>query len=154
MGLRFRGICLPFAIASCFCFIASIGHSQTRISWELLADVEMTPKFFEELGSGYLVPTFGDGPLSFEGKEVMLTGYFIPFDESDDFYVLSQNTYSACFFCGAAGPETVVEIWFSDRAKKDFMLDDQLTIKGKLRLNSTDVNHMNYILEEAQAIKK
>ena len=133
--------------------LSSALFSQTRISWELLADVEMTPKFFEELGAGYLVPTFGDGPVSFEGKEVLLTGYFIPFDEEDSFYVLSQNPYSACFFCGAAGPETVAEIWFTEDAKTDFNLDDHLTIRGTLKLNGTDVNHMNYILENARAVK-
>lgn len=96
------------------------------------------------------MPTFGEGPLAFEGKEVLITGYFIPLNEDDMFFVLSANPYASCYFCGAAGPESIVEIWFKPESIRRYKLDELLTLKGRLKLNASDVKHCNYILEGAE----
>ena len=55
---------------------------------------------------------------------------------------------ASCFFCGASGPESVVEINFKTRPS--FKTDDIVTITGVLVLNKYDVNHFNYILNNAK----
>lgn len=51
---------------------------------------------------------------------------------------------SSCFFCGQGGPETAVELHFTD--KSNFKTDNIVTITGILKLNRDDVDHFNYIL--------
>ena len=51
-------------------------------------------------------------------------------------------------FCGASGPESVVEINF--KSVPPFKTDQVVTITGVLELNKYDVDHFNYILNKAE----
>ena len=73
----------------------------------------------------------------------------IPVDIDANYYVLSANPFASCFFCGQAGPESVVSIKFKG-VNRRFNTDDRVTIKGKFRLNATDINELNYILDQAE----
>ena len=84
-----------------------------------------------------------------EGKAFYITGYMIPVDVDEDFYVLSRYPFANCFFCGGAGPESVIDLRFPDKSERAYQTDERLTFKGTLRLNSDDVYQMNYILEGA-----
>jgi len=127
-----------------------IADAQIKLSWSLLSDVEFESKYFEKYDAAYLAPTFGEGPRAYEGKEVLISGFFIPLNEDEFFFVLSRYPYSACYFCGAAGPESIVELQLKLKKMRRFKLDEQLTFKGILRLNASDVEHLNYILEDAE----
>ena len=126
--------------------------AQTNLTWEQLADVKFKKRFFEEQGQKYLVPEFGKIPKAHEGQEVTVSGYIIPL--SAELYALSKNPYAACFFCGAAGPETVVELQLKPKAMNRYKMDQQMAFTGTLRLNDSDVYHFNYILEDAEPAKK
>lgn len=54
---------------------------------------------------------------------------------------------ASCFFCGGAGPETIIEVIF--KKKPPFKTDQIVEITGILELNADDVDHCNYILKEA-----
>ena len=124
----------------------------TKITWETLRDVTFKKKWNAEEGMFILHPTFGAKVLAFQGKEVILTGYMIPVDVDANVYVLSANPYSSCFFCGGAGPESVVQVKFKKSTKR-FNTDDRVTVKGKLKLNADDINELNYILTNADVEK-
>ena len=55
---------------------------------------------------------------------------------------------ASCFFCGASGPESVIEINF--KSVPPFKTDQIVTITGVLELNKYDVDHFNYILNNAE----
>ena len=61
--------------------------------------------YLEELDSYYWKPVFGPQVLAAEGQDVYITGYVIPVDLDEDFYVLSRYPFANCFFCGGAGPK-------------------------------------------------
>ena len=126
--------------------------AQIKLSWELLSDVEFKSTYFEEHATNYLVPTFGEGPKAFDGKEVIISGYFIPLSKDAKRFVLSKSPYASCFFCGKAGPETVVEVVVQEGHSKMYKLDTYLNMKGTLQLNADDLNHFNYILKDAQSL--
>jgi hypothetical protein len=69
----------------------------------------------------------------------------IPVDIDEDFYVLSRYPFANCFFCGGAGPETVVDLQFSNDPR-EYATDERLTFAGELKLNADDVYQMNYII--------
>ncbi len=130
-------------------FSVGKGKAQEQLNWKVLADVEFELQYLKEYEMRLMVPVFGKMLKAYEGKEVVLSGYVIPLDSSGKMYVLSKNPYASCFFCGGAGQETIVELWLKAEAIKRYKMDQKLTFKGILRLNSTDINHFNYILEKA-----
>ncbi len=117
----------------------------TKITWETLRDVTFKKKWSAEESMFILYPTFGAKVAGLKDKEIILTGYMIPVDVDANVYVLSANPYSSCFFCGGAGPESVVQIKFKKSTKR-FNTDDRVTVRGTLKLNADDINELNYIL--------
>ncbi|QDH81332.1 DUF3299 domain-containing protein [Echinicola soli] len=135
-----------------FCIISLAGYSQTRITWKTLEDVTFTDKYSEQVDAYYYFPKFGASVLELADKEVIIRGHLLEIDAEEDVYILSANPFSACFFCGAAGPESIIEL----KVPKDhpqFKMDEVLTFKGKLKLNATDIYQCNYILEDATVYK-
>jgi hypothetical protein len=77
-------------------------------------------------------------------------GDFVDYDE--DFYVISRYPFANCFFCGGAGPESVVDLRFKGKTRR-YETDERLTFKGVFALNANDIYQMNYILEGAVEFK-
>ena len=96
--------------------------------------------------------TFGEALKKLAGKEISITGYMIPMDPMGITYVLSRNPNSTCFFCGGAGPETVLQLNMKPSAIKRYKTDDKLTFKGILQLNEKDIHSLTYVLEEAEEL--
>jgi hypothetical protein len=115
--------------------------------WNIFARVKFTEQLIRN--EYYLVPFLDTRIKSYEGKVVSLKGYYLPMDLANErTIILSKNPYSMCFFCGGAGPESVAEIIFAAKAPK-LKPDQIITVTGKLKLNAADVEHMNFILEDA-----
>lgn len=117
-----------------------------ELTWEDLTDVEFKDVYVEELDAYYWKPIFGPSVENLEGKKFHITGYVIPVDIDEDFYVLSRYPFANCFFCGGAGPETVVDLQFTGDSPREYATDERLTFAGELKLNSDDVYLMNYII--------
>lgn len=119
-----------------------------EITWKTLSDVTFKQIYVKELDSYFWKPTFGAAVKAYEGKEVYITGYVIPVDYDDNFYVVSRYPYANCYFCGGGGPESVADLRFKS-SHRQYKTDERLTFKGKLKLNSDDIYQMNYILVDA-----
>jgi hypothetical protein len=120
--------------------------------WVLFSRVKYSQRFFKEYNEYFLVPSFDSRIRQYEHQEILLKGHYMPMDlEEKNVIILSKFPYSACFFCGGAGPESVAEIHF--RSKPPRLKTDQIVqVSGKLALNARDVNHMNFILKDATII--
>ncbi len=123
------------------------------ISWLTLTDVKFEEKISEVDSALYLYPTFGKIVKSLNGKKVSLKGFIIPVDPTEHFYVLSANPFSACFFCGKAGPESIMELELRADPSKAYEMDQFSTFEGVFVLNGTDVEHCNYILKDAVLVE-
>ncbi len=120
-----------------------------ELTWQVLSDVEFKDVYLEELDAYYWMPKFGPQVIAAEGKDFFITGYMIPVDVDEDFYVLSRYPFANCFFCGGAGPESVIDLRFPGKSERAYQTDERLTFRGTLRLNADDVYQMNYILDGA-----
>ncbi len=122
-----------------------------RLTWKMLSDVVFTDEYSEEVQAYVPYPTFGAQLQAIERREVLIEGYIIPLEETGDetILVLSAQPYSSCFFCGGAGPESVMDIKLRPDEKRKFTTDDRMTFRGQLRLNDDDLYYLNYILEDA-----
>ena len=125
------------------------GGNPVKITWESLRDVTFKKKWYPEESVYMLYPTFGPNLAKLNGKEVLLTGYVLPIDIESNLYALSAFPFSACFFCGGAGPESVVSLKFKSNTRK-FKTDERHTFRGKMRLNADDIYELNYILENVE----
>ncbi|GAA3515168.1 hypothetical protein GCM10022393_31430 [Aquimarina addita] len=124
--------------------------SQEKLTWNDLADVKFYNVYSAQYDDIFLKPKFGSTIKSYQGKRIQIKGYFLDFSiEEDEFYLISKNPKSSCFFCGAAGPESVVEVVF--KQKPNFKMDQVIEVTGVLELNVEDVDHCNYILKDAVA---
>ena len=135
-----------------FLFFVGNIFSQNIITWELLKNVEFDEIWSEEFQAYYMVPKFSESVKEMDGKEVQIRGFIIPVDIVQDYYVLSANPYSSCFFCGQAGPESVIEIQMIKKYE-GLRMDQVITYKGTLKLNVDDIYQLNYILEDAEIIE-
>ncbi len=142
---------LILSILSVSIFSFTFLDEPQKVTWETLRDVTFKKKWSAEESMFILYPTFGAKVAGLKDKEVILTGYMIPVDVDANVYVLSANPYSSCFFCGGAGPESVVQIKFKKSTKR-FNTDDRVTVKGTLKLNADDINELNYILTNCDLI--
>ncbi len=134
-----------------FFFIVFAGETvvaQGMAVWNVLADVRYGIRYDEDLEYDVEYPIFSEKIKALEGKEVEVKGYMIPLDEliGQNFFILSAFPFNMCFFCGGAGPETVIEI---NTLKRIQFTEEPILIKGKLELNQFDYNHMMYILNDA-----
>lgn len=127
-------------------------HAQTSIDWINLADVTFEEKQMDDVELTYNHATFGASLKALEGQEVSITGYMIPMDPMGITFVLSRNPNATCFFCGGAGPETVLQIKVKPGAFKRYTVDDRLTFKGILRMYEKDIDSLTYVLEDAEEL--
>lgn len=122
----------------------ALSYSQQNITWQDLSQVKYTDKYVEEYDEYFMYPEFLPPVKVLEGKRITITGYFLNISPEEKLYILSKGPMSACFFCGQGGPETAVELQFSN--KPNFKTDQIVAITGTLKLNKDDVEHFNYIL--------
>ncbi len=120
-----------------------------QLNWRALAAVNFEEKYIDSLKTTAQVALFSTGLTALDGQQVQLTGYLFPLDEG--LYVLSAKPFANCFFCGQAGPETVVEL-NPAHSLQSFEMDDFIAVKGTFRLNNADQNRLYYIVEEATVV--
>ncbi len=120
--------------------------------WQSLADLTFKKEYDEMLGFKVDVPVFSETLKQLEGKEVTIKGYIIPVEgyKSHTEFVFSAYPYNMCFFCGGAGPETVMEVYAIEAIK---YTAEPVTIKGKLELNDSDINRLIYALNDATLVQ-
>ncbi len=121
--------------------------AQSILTWDDFADINFEPEYNEKYDMHFLMPTFGEKIKSHRGKQVSIRGYFLDISGSGEVFLVSQNPMASCFFCGAAGPETIIEVDFKE--KPPFKTDQIVSVTGMLELNRNNVDHSNYILKEA-----
>ena len=122
-------------------------HAQETDFWQVLAEVSYESKLSGSDDREMDSPKFSKRLQSWDGKKVMLKGYLIPLSEfgGKDAYMLSSLPFNNCFFCGGAGPETVVEVQVKQTLK---FTSERIVVEGILILNHDDPDHHMYILKD------
>ncbi len=123
---------------------------QDKNFWHTLAEVG----FRKEMRNGYEVevPMFSNHLKSWNGKKIKLKGYVIPVGEVGDEskFMFSSLPFNVCYFCGAAGPETIVEVESTEKVK---FTSKSVWMEGILLLNEKNPDRHIFILEGANIIQ-
>lgn len=150
--IQFHKLIWMFGLVLMQCFPVTM-NAQQAIKWKALTDVTFTEKYDQKIDGYWLVPTFGEKTKAWNNQQVILEGFFIPIDLDENFHVLSRYPYSSCFFCGGAGPESIVELQLDKEVAKRLEMDQRLRFEGTLVLNDSDMYHCSYILKNARPVK-
>ena len=116
--------------------------------WKVLSKVNIKSNFDSERGEVIYEPVFTKYVRALEGKNIYLKGYIIPAEMTNGKMTLSAVPYNACFFCGGAGPETVVEINAAEPII--YRMGKPIIIQGTLQLNRDDNFRLFYSLDDAK----
>lgn len=97
-------------------------------------------------------PEFPPEIKALDGKNVCIQGFLIPVEQKTkhSFFLLSAFPFDQCFYCGKAGPETVIEVTASRPLKHT---EKPITITGKLRLNYDSPDHLFYLMSNAKLVE-
>ncbi|CAM1372726.1 hypothetical protein [Tenacibaculum xiamenense] len=133
-----------------FTLLSICAIAQEKLNWVDFADVTFKSEYNALYKANYLVPTFGETIKSYTGKQIKIKGYFLDLSGDGEMLLLSQNPMAACYFCGGSGPESIIEVMFKE--KPNFKTDQVIEVVGTLKLNDEDVEHCNYILENASGV--
>ncbi len=125
------------------------GSGKKQVSlWKTLTKITYKKEYDELMGFKIDKPVFSEDIKKLDGEMVTVKGFIIPTEgyKSHKEFIFSAYPYSMCFFCGGAGPETVMEVITSKAVK---YTAEAITLRGKLVLNADDINRLMYGLEEA-----
>jgi len=122
---------------------------QVTDQWVVLASARVERRMDSFLKQEIDVVIFNESIISFAGKDIVLEGYMIPLEATVDqhYFVFSRFPYQSCFFCGAAGPETVAEVYINEPMPAT---EKRIQVSGKLKLNADDPLHLFYLITEAE----
>ncbi len=119
--------------------------------WKLFEAVPFESKFISSENASFYIPQFGEELKKLEGTTCRIKGYYLPIDLAAEGVVLSRYPMATCFFCGEAGPESVMMV-FPDAKLEGLKMDEEVTFEGTLELNSEDVYQLSFILRNARRI--
>jgi hypothetical protein len=120
------------------------------LSWKLLGIIKYIKKPDKDYPDGVMFPIINSELKSKNKKKIVMSGFIIPIDNVS--YALSKNVFASCFFCGQAGPETIMGIKFKGATPK-LKTDQYVTLEGTFRFNDNDVNDWIYHIENAVIVK-
>lgn len=131
-----------------FVFISISAFSQQKITWKNVVDIYAKEfRLTEKNPSSKINPN----TMSLEdvaNKKVSIRGYFLDLDPDGEWYILSKNPFATCFFCGKAGPETVLQLLGFKNTKKKFKSDDLVEVTGVFNTIYDLEDKVSFVLEK------
>lgn len=120
------------------------------LTWKLLGVIKYVNKPSKDYPDGVMFPIINSTLKTKSNKKIVMSGFIVPIDNVS--YALSKNVFASCFFCGQAGPETIMGIKFKGATPK-LKTDQYVTMEGTFRYNDNDVNDWIYHIENAVIVK-
>ena len=120
-------------------------QNPTEITWKLLGQIDFIKKKNPHYGE-VMYPMINGTLKALQGKKIKASGFIVPIDSKS--YALSKNVFAQCFFCGNAGPETIMGIKFKGATPR-LKTDTYVTMEGTFRYNADDIDDWIYHIENA-----
>lgn len=119
------------------------------ITWKLLAEIKYERRKHPKYGEVQF-PVVNEKVKTKGKKRVLISGFIVPIDSKT--YAISKNVFAACFFCGKAGPESIVGLKFRGTTPK-LKTDQYVTVEGTFRYNETDADDWIYNVDDVIIVK-
>ncbi len=146
---------MKYFIAFLFCLILNISTAQDNVDhWTTLGMVELDSQFDDLLGMVVQKATPLPIVQTINGKEINIRGYIIALSAKADLkhFMFSRYPQSMCFFCGAAGPESAMQVFLKSGDSIGYT-SDKVELKGTLNVQIGDSSGLIYTLSQAEFVK-
>lgn len=139
-------------ILSLVFFFPGLGSAQDN-AWGMLMMTETEKEFDPTLGMEIDIPNIHPAAKKLNGEQIQLEGFIIPLEgkKSQSHFMFSAFPINMCYFCGRAGPESVIEVFMKDGESLAFT-DKKIWIQGELRVNEHDPQSNIYTLNYAEKL--
>lgn len=144
-----RILVLFFLLYSCTLLTA-----QSKDNWNTLALVVQHRAFDDMMGMEVVKAIPLQPVLDLDGKRIEISGYMIALSakiEKQSHFMFSRYPQNMCFFCGAAGPESAMQVFMKDGEKVNFQ-KEKVTLSGILQVQNNDASGLIYFLQEAKIV--
>lgn len=138
-----------FFLVLLFITVSNSAYSQLKLSWKDVIDVYAKEVSFSEKNPAIAIKGQGKSLKDIEGKVISITGYFLDLDPDGEWFMVSKNPFATCFFCGGAGPETVIELLKYKNVNKKFKTDDIVEVTGTLKMIAENEDDVGFVLYNA-----
>jgi len=132
----------------------STGQDRSYDQWNTLAMVNMESKFDDMMGM--IIKTATPTPIvqALDGTEIEIRGYMIALDVTakQSHFMFSRYPQNMCFFCGAAGPESAMQVFMKDSKKLEHTTN-KVVLKGILNIQKGDPSGLIYTLTDGELIE-
>ncbi len=122
--------------------------------WNTLAMVNIESKFDDMMGM--VIKTATPTPVveAMDGKEIEIRGYMIALDATakQSHFMFSRYPQNMCFFCGAAGPESAMQVFMANGTKLEHTTN-KVVLKGILNIQKGDPSGLIYTLTQSELIE-
>lgn len=122
--------------------------------WTILAMVDKESKFDDMLGM--IIQTATPKPIvePLNGTEITIKGHIIALAAKTELshFMFSKFPQNMCFFCGAAGPESAMQVFMKDGEKINYT-SDKVLLKGTLNIQKGDPSGLIYTLSNAELLE-
>ena len=132
-----------------FSLLSISAFSQKTIAWKDVMDIYAKEVRFSEKNPTLAIKGQGMSLKEIEGKKITITGYFLDLDPDGEWFMVSKNPFATCFFCGGAGPETVIELLKYKNVKKKFKTDDIVTVTGTIKMIAENEDDVGFVIHNA-----
>ena len=129
----------------------SIQNNPQRVAFSTLMNLSFEEVYNSEKEKWEYLPEFPEEVIKLDKQEVYIKGYVIPVDLSGDLFALSAYPFSSCFFCGGAGPESVIGLKMESSSR--YTTDQIVTFTGVLSISNKYESEFFYTLENAKEYK-
>lgn len=149
-GIVFMSAGKPASVTEVKAGEATYITASDTLTWKLLAQIKYLKKPSKDYPEGVMFPVINPTLKTKNKKPITMSGFIIPIDNKN--YALSKNVFASCFFCGQAGPETIMGIKFKNPNVK-LKTDQYVTLQGTFRYNDADVDDWIYHIDNAVITK-
>ena len=144
-----------FILIICLSYSLSLSaQDSSKDHWNTLAMVTTESKFDDMMGMVVQKATPTPIAETLHAEEISIRGYVIALDVKAKLkhFMFSRYPQNMCFFCGAAGPESAMQVFLKEKDSIDFT-KDKIEIRGILNIQKGDPSGLIYTLNNAELIK-
>jgi len=146
---------MKFSFIIIFSFVSLFAVAQEDVDhWTTLAMVHSESMFDDMLGMVIKTATPTAVAETLHGKEIEIRGYIIALSAKADLkhFMFSRYPQNMCFFCGAAGPESAMQVFLKSGDTINYV-SEKVVLKGTLNIQKGDSSGLIYTLLNAEFIK-
>ncbi len=146
---------MRFILILSIIFLSMSVSAQSKEMWATLSMVKTEKNYDEFMGMEVTKSKPMPPAVAMDGREIEISGYMISLTadpKPQSHFMFSRYPQNMCFFCGAAGPESAMQVFMQSGTKAKYQ-KEKVKVKGRLQIQTNDSSGLIYFLQDAVIIE-